>query len=234
MERHWATAALVAAGFDVLLCDATVVFVRDFLPLLRAQPDEIDMLVQREPGPPSAARRLGCGLNAGFTYVRAAKNAARREAQADFYKDMCRRGLVEFYHRWNNVIDLMGWSLLVADSRSLDPKTSVLANETTVVRLQRRGCTGSDCLAVGLLPYDLFPRVGAWPPLRANGAVVHHLVGDGSLGPQFVDPEGVPRFLGHRQRLDRYDEQDFGEYVGVLKQVGLWLVDADPAVPKGM
>ena len=35
-------------------------------------------------------------------------------------------------------------------------------------------------------------------------------------------------FRGHRQRLDRYDAQDFETFVGVMRQCGLWLYEASP------
>ena len=150
MERHIAVAALVAGGLDVLLTDATVIFVKDALAFLRAPPlDGVDLAVQRECGPSGAAKRIGTAVNAGFTLVRARK----QEAVQRFLRDMVRRGLVEFYNRWNNVVDQMGWSFLVADTADLHSPTSVLANESTITTLRRYE------LSLAFLPYNRFPRV---------------------------------------------------------------------------
>ena len=213
-ERQLAIVALVSAGLDVLHTDASVVFVRDVLAFLASPPlAEIDLLVQREGGPAGAVKRMGTAVNAGFTFVR----ARRPDAVRRFFHDVVRRGLVEFYNRWNNVIDQMGWSMIVADTSDLAPPTSQLANESTVTRLERYG------LQLAFLPYDRFPRVGSWSRLR-DTAMIHHLVEDGSLGPQFAHPDGVVPFRGHRQRLDRYDEEDFARHQEVMKSIGLWLV----------
>lgn len=91
--------------------------------------------------------------------------------------------------------------------------------------IKRRGCLGTDCLRLGFLPFDRFPRIGAWPLLRSNAAI-HHLVADGTLGAQYHNPEGVKPFHSHRQRLDRYDDSDFAEYAQTVRRMGLWLVDA--------
>ena len=221
MERVLALAALVRAGFDVLQSDASVVFVRDFLPLLVGAPEGVDMLVQRDGGPAAAAKQLGSAVCTGFAFVRSI--AAKREAVVRFLLDVVRRGLVEFYNRWNNIVDQQGWSFIVADSRS-SPHTSQLANETTLMTIERHGCAPEACLRLGFLPYDQFPRIGSWPALRSTAAI-YHLVPDGSLGPQFEAPVGVKPFRGHRQRLDRYDEVDFDGFRDVMREMGLWLVD---------
>ena len=219
MERQLALAALLAVGYNVLHTDATAIFVKDVLPMLRAHPN-VDILVQRDGGPGS--NRLGCSVTAGFTYVRSSK----REALSQFLADVVRRGLVEFYLRWANNVDQFGWSHTVAESE-LRPQTSRLSNETTIMVIKRRGCQADSCLRLGFLPFDKFPRIGAWPMLRAT-ALIHHLVSDGALGAQYHNPEGVRPFHSHRQRLDRYDETDFGEYRQVVRQMGLWLVDSSP------
>ena len=59
-------------------------------------------------------------------------------------------------------------------------------------------------------------------------ATIHHLVGDGSLGEHYKTAFGSMPFRGHRQRLDRYDAQDFETFVGVMRQCGLWLYEASP------
>ena len=99
MERQLATAALVAAGVDVLLTDATVIFVHDPLPLFATAPlSKADILVQREGGPGAAVRKIGVGVNAGFMLVRAARLTPAPSAPlARLFADIVRRGLVEFY-----------------------------------------------------------------------------------------------------------------------------------------
>ena len=213
MERQLALAALVGAGFDVLHTDATVVFVRNVLPMMRSvELADVDLIVQREGGPAGAVRKLGTAVNAGFTLVRA-RNPDRVRT---FLSDAVRRGLVEFYNRWNNVVDQMGWSFLVADTaKPTAGLTSQLANETTVVTLGRYD------LRLAWLPYESFPRIGAWDELRRTAAI-YHLTADGSLGPQYAQPWGVVPFRGHRQRLDRYDDEDFAEHAKVMRMIGLW------------
>lgn len=95
-ERILAVAALMASGVDVLLCDATVVFVRDVLPVLRALPPGVDMVGQRHECPPPVQKSTGSGVNPGFLYLRATQS----EAMVAFLQDAIQRGLVEFYHRW--------------------------------------------------------------------------------------------------------------------------------------
>jgi hypothetical protein len=139
---------------------------------------------------------------------------------------------VQFYNRWNNVIDQMGWSFIVADTSDLAyhgeirRHTSEISNETTLTNLTRYG------LRLGFLPYDVFPRIGDWR-LHKQTAAIHHLVDDGSLGKEYDKPFGVLPFRGHRQRLDRYDEEDFEGYVKVMRQVGLWIVPSDAAAAGG-
>ena len=95
-ERVLAIAALIAAGIDVLHCDATVIFVRslntslglphltalgatwqvrDVLPVLRALPPSVDMAAQRHECPPNVQKTTGSGVNPGFMCVTAAKDA---------------------------------------------------------------------------------------------------------------------------------------------------------------
>jgi hypothetical protein len=77
MERVLALAALVADGFDVLATDATVVFVRDVLPLLVGAPPDIDILAQRDSAPPDVLAHTGSGVNAGLIFVRGASSPKR-------------------------------------------------------------------------------------------------------------------------------------------------------------
>ena len=100
-------------------------------------------------------------------------------------------------------------------------RTSQLANETSTVRLERY-----DGLMVAFLPHDRFPRLGSWEHHRRAGALIHHLVADGTLGKWYEAPWGVMPFRGHRQRLDRYDADDFDAHRAVMKDIGLWLVES--------
>ena len=49
MERHLGIAALVANGISVLHAEATAIFLHDVIPVLRAQPADVDMLFQVRP-----------------------------------------------------------------------------------------------------------------------------------------------------------------------------------------
>lgn len=218
MERHFATFALVAGGFDVLLTDATVVFVRDFMPFLTGAqappPDRADMLTMRHNAPPPVMEHTGAGVNPGFLFVR----AARRDLLLPFFTEVVRRGLVEFYHRWDNVIDHFGFTFLWNDNDLAAPTTQV-ANEMTLLTLRHpTKCKPSECLRAGFLPHEQFPRIGNWSR-KAGGfedvALIHHL----------ADIRPHP---GHRQRLDRYDEADFEGFETAMREAGLWLVDSSP------
>lgn len=100
-ERQLALCALLLSGLDVLHTDATVVFTKDVLPMLRTQQPfhDADFLVQRESGPGGAYRKIGSCVNPGFLYARGARGAENRERLLRFFNDMVRRGLVEFYNR---------------------------------------------------------------------------------------------------------------------------------------
>lgn len=86
---------------------------------------------------------------------------------------------------------------------------------------------GSNCLRIGLLPYNLFPRHGNWPALRQTALIYHMTLGcPQEKAPCFAP--GIRPFRGNRQRLDRYDERDFDDMVNTLRGNGLWLVDENP------
>jgi hypothetical protein len=225
MERQLAVAALVAAGLDVLHTDATCVFVRDFMPYLRALPADVDFMAQRDDWPSDPVRRVGSAANAGLYYAR---GAAKPDAVSRFLTGVVDRGLIEFYLRWNNIPDQYGLSFLLGDLKRI--ATSVRSNETTIGTLHPKGshcAQKKECLRAGFLPYDRFPRSGDWASLKAS-ADVYHL----TFGCMQEDaPCSVPAirpFRGHRQRLDRYEAVDFEDQVGTLRLLGLWLVDADP------
>ena len=48
------------------------------------------------------------------------------------------------------------------------------------------------------------------------------------MGPHHADPVGIKPSRGPRQRLDRYDEEDFDGYEAAMRQISLWLVDDRP------
>jgi hypothetical protein len=180
------------------------------------------MMAQRHECPPNVERHTGSGVNPGFLYVR----AARADALVPFFKDAVQRGLVEFYHRWDNVIDHFGFTFLF-DENDLSTPTSKLSNETTIFNLRRpRGCQPGDpheqspqaqgCLRAGFFPHDQFPRFGSWPLLRATARVHHIVQGDAALGPEHAEPPGIKPSRGPRQRLDRYDDKDFDDYEGAM------------------
>ena len=83
------------------------------------------------------------------------------------------------------------------------------------------------CLAVGFLPFGRFPRQGDWAALKP-GADVYHLTMNCMQEEAPCSVPGIRPFRGHRQRLDRYDATDFSDMSGTLRELGLWLVDADP------
>jgi hypothetical protein len=101
MERWLAVSALISSGLDVLSTDATAVFVRDFVPRLVAEPADVDILMQRDNWPVEPLHRMGTAANAGFNYLR----ATRGTAVARFLADAVTRGMIEFYLRWNNIVD---------------------------------------------------------------------------------------------------------------------------------
>jgi hypothetical protein len=145
------------------------------------------------------------------------------------------RGLIEFYLRWNNIVDQYGFSYALADvklegSTKLKPSlTSPTANLTTVGELQRRGSAcrkHGTCLRAGWLPFDEFPRscVGGcdWAQLQGKAAVYHLTYNCLQEHAPCAVP-GIRRFRGHRQRLDRYDDVDFADQRSTLQELGLWL-----------
>mmetsp|Transcript_9169 Transcript_9169/g.27456 ORF Transcript_9169/g.27456 Transcript_9169/m.27456 type:complete len:90 (-) Transcript_9169:478-747(-) len=86
MERHLAAAALVEAGHDVLLTDATAVFLKDFLPRLVGAPAELDVLLQRDDWP-----RTGVGKKKERTH--AAQGRGWEDGARRHHTGMLRRGV---------------------------------------------------------------------------------------------------------------------------------------------
>ena len=99
--------------FESRSVSATVVMLTDFVPRwLVGQPADVDIMVQREGAPSHVLAHTGSGVNAGFVYVRGA-TSRKRDALVTFLStSVLRRGLVEFYHRWNNVVDHFGYTHL--------------------------------------------------------------------------------------------------------------------------
>lgn len=130
---------------------------------------------------------------------------------------------------WNNIVDQYGWSFVLSES-GVRVGTSEFANDTTIGTIKRWHCMqqGGTCLKVGFLPYDRFPRHSSnWQGLSKT-AMVYHLT---HACAQEQSPCFVPHvrpFRGNRQRLSRYDENDFDEMVATLKGIGAWKVDNQP------
>ena len=136
------------------------------------------------------------------------------------------RGLIEFYLRWNNIGDQYGWSFVLSES-GVRVGTSEFANETTVGTIKRWKCmqTGGTCLKVGFLPYDRFPRHGRWFQGLDQTALLYHMTYGCVQEQAPCGAPGIRPFRGNRQRLDRYDERDFGDVRDTLRSIGAWLVD---------
>ena len=135
MERHLGIAALVGAGISVFHAEASVVLLRDVMPSLRAQPADVDMLFQRDDWPAEPLRTMGCAVNAGLYFLR----ASRSTEVVRFVTDAAKRGLIEFYLRWNNIVDQYGFSFVLSES-GVRPATSEWANTTTMGTVKRVRC----------------------------------------------------------------------------------------------
>ena len=132
MERHLGIAALVGAGISVFHAEASVVLLRDVMPYLRAQPDDVDLLFQRDDWPAEPVRTMGCAVNTGLYFLRAAKSTE----VVRFVTDAAKRGLIEFYLRWNNIVDQYGFSFVLSES-GVRPATSEWANTTALGTVKR-------------------------------------------------------------------------------------------------
>ena len=75
------------------------------MPFLRELPGDVDLFVQRDDWPAEPVRKMGCAVNAGFIYAR----AANADNVVRLMQDAVVRGLIEFYLRWNNIVDQYGW-----------------------------------------------------------------------------------------------------------------------------
>eukprot|EP00854_Cymbomonas_tetramitiformis_P013777 gene13777-16284_t len=116
-ERHLAVAALIAAGIDVLHTDSTVIFLQDTVAWLLAQPAEIDVFFQRDDWPEEPVHKMGTAVNAGFIYLR----SSRSLDVARLVNDAVKRGMIEFYLRWNNIPDQYGWSFVLSNGKENAP-----------------------------------------------------------------------------------------------------------------
>jgi len=226
MERHVAAAALVASGLDVLATDASAVILKPMLPYLSTLPTDVDLAIQRDDWPSGPVQQMGTAVNAGFMYMRGthANDVTRLVMDAVY------RGLIEFYLRWNNIVDQYGWSFVLSES-GVRTRTSEWANETTIGTIKRWRCMqqGSTCLKVAFLPYDRFPRHvlpthGKWSDGLQHTALIYHLTMGCVQEQAPCSIPGIRPFRGNRQRLDRYDETDFDDYVATLRSVGAWRV----------
>ena len=177
-------------------------------------------MIQRDDWPSDPLRAMGTAVNAGLVYLR----ATNADAVARLVMDVVARGLIEFYLRWNNIVDQYGWSFVLSES-GVRPATSEFANETTVGVIKRWRCMqqGGTCLRVGFLPYNRFPRHGHWAGLAATADVYHMTIGCVQEKAPCSAP-GIRPFRGNRQRLDRYDDGDFEDMASTLKSIGAWLL----------
>lgn len=143
-----------------------------------------------------------------------------------------KRGLIEFYLRWNNIVDQYGWSFILAESAGMRLEATERGNNTAIGIITRKGCNqDGDCLKAALLPFDLFPRhASSWWSVKST-ALIHHLTWNCAeeKAPCGRPENGIRVFRGNRQRLDRYDETDFEDQTAALRAVGAWLVDENPA-----
>ncbi len=231
-ERHVAAAALVAASYDVLLCDVTAVFSADPMPYLLDASRQADVLFQRDDWP-AEPNKVGLAVNSGFVYYRGSSSRAAEVAR--LIGAAVDRGLIEFYLRWNNIVDQYGWSF-VLQKWATGGATSEFANETTIGTLKRNHCMRDGaCLSYGLLPWDKFPRhykpggAKKWAELSPKALIFHMTVAcaeqDAPCG-----GDALRTFKGNRQRLDRYDETDFVDMANALRAAGAWMLDTAGSV----
>ena len=203
---------------DVVLTDASHVFVRPLGPFLAAAPPHADVLFAR--GRCRGTPPLGCDALWHLMLARGSVGS-RRPQIVEFVRLALTRGMLDFYLRWwaGHHCIFMGYTKLVEHSRPLlvdtDPEHAASSpNQTNLITLnERRWCRGGDadasrCLTLGMMPRDLFPPPGAFPPYRGSA-----LVGRSERPSR-----------DHRLRLDRYDERDFTELKAAMVADGLWLL----------
>uniref|UniRef100_A0A7S0L4Y5 Nucleotide-diphospho-sugar transferase domain-containing protein n=1 Tax=Coccolithus braarudii TaxID=221442 RepID=A0A7S0L4Y5_9EUKA len=216
-ERHTALLSLAEAGLDVLLTDASHVFLRPGLQAYFAQHTDVDVLVQRGKCNP-AKHVVGCSLVWNFLFLRGSAPAERRTRISGWLKASVNLGMVDFYLRWwmGHHCIFMGYDKSFRAARPTltggrtPADVAASPSQLAIVTLGKSsvcGATASLCLSVGLLPADVFPGAdykASAHPLALVGRVNR--------------PEAR-----HRLRLDRYDELDFDSLVREMRKQDMWL-----------
>jgi len=211
-ERHMAAAALVNAGLNVLMMDATAVLVRDPRPFLSTLPPAVDVAAMRGGCRPSK-QQVGCEPMWNFLVLRGA-GAAQRARVLTYIQAALNKGLVDFYLRWwmgHHCIE-MGYNKLFTELRATlqggltAAAVAAQTSETALVSLggKHKGLT------LALLPRDTFPNAFEYLKHKATAFVG-----------RVVRPEKDPKRT-HRLRLDRYDEIDFDDMRSAMIKDGLW------------
>jgi len=220
-EKHVAAAALVAAGFDVLLTDATHVMTRDATPFLHALTKDagahaLDAAVAR------SAHWNGRGWPLAWSLVllRGTAKPEARDRVVRWQVAGVQKGMIDFYLRWWNGHHCInsGFGKLWADC---NPAVALGAeanptNLTIEAMAEREAPVTATCragaalgLRLGVLPASFFDSPNLYGHNEPAGALFGR-----SAKPEQRD----------RLRLDRYDEQDFVELYAAMKADGLWLL----------
>ena len=215
-ERQMAAAALVHAGLDVLVSDATWTYVRDAAPFFAAQPATVDLFYPKEKcGGKVNGKPLSTGCMPVWTlaYLRGAAGDERRARVLAWIAAGIDVGMVDFYLRWwsgHHCID-SGFGKLYqgeAPTGDLAPEAAVAQpNAPLYATFGKKRFTG---LRLALMPLDLFP-----PPAKGAYAAVKAT----ALAARAPNP----RAERHRLRLDRYDESDFTALRASMAEEGLWV-----------
>ena len=227
-ERHMAAAALVGAGFDVLLTDTTHVVLRNPFGYLRAQRDDVDLWAMRggcnAKRPEHSEAGLGCGMVWNFLFLRGARDAARGRASSPSCRTRSTRGWSTFTSGGGRATTASSWGTPRTSAagrrgwRGGSPRarTRCAPMRPRSSRCCRsrahRWCKEEPCMRIGMLPHDKFPPPGGFPDARTTAFV-------GRAARPDLDPK-----RSHRLRLDRYDERDFDNLVAAMKAQGLWLL----------
>lgn len=221
-ERHMAAAALVDAGHDVLLTDASHVFLRDPSPRLAELPPSLDAAVGR--GGCNGKGPAGCDMLWNFMLLRGSR-AGRRQLLLQFVRTSVVSGLIDFYLRWwaGHHCIFMGYEKTFRGAGAqleapLTPRSNAAQpNATVAVTLRGRAwCPEGGCLTIGQLSWAAFPvgrreRTPSLPPLTSEF-------------PDAVVGRSTRPNRDHRLRLDRYDEHDFDSLRDAMRADGLWLL----------
>ena len=228
-ERHMAAAAIAHGGVDVLLTDATHVFVRSPHATFRGAPPAADVLSARAGCDAARLPHAGCAATWNFMYLRGAGSDERRARVVSFVQAAVDLGMVDFYLRWWSGHHCIygGYDKLYRSSNPrLEGDMSAAANAarpnvTSLVSLALP--RGGPRLSIAQLPSALFPPAGEYAAHAASA-----LVG-----------RSARPHRSHRLRLDRYDDEDFDGLRKAMKDDGLWrlgpadTLDAPTATPAG-